>query len=161
MPRRWVKSHCASFFHPIIERPIDHLRKIRCQRQLGSVSLFGSTPRKKSSIAVTPTMYPKLEKVSVLHSTFPFSECSNCALLPEAIALGMYCARSEFDVRRPDMYTCLHSLPTYSGSNSITVRRAHPFCNHAAFGFGVIDCAEPEGRTSRPRNVPHRVGCEQ
>ena len=55
---------------------------------------------------VTATMYPKLEKVSVLHSTFPFSECSNCALLPEAIALGMYCARSEFDVRRPDMYTC-------------------------------------------------------
>ena len=107
---------------------------------------FWLSPRKKSSIAVTPTMYPKLEKVSVLHSTFPFSECSNCALLPEAIALGMYCARSEFDVRRPDMYTCLQSLPTCSGSNSITVRRVHPFCNHAAFGFGVIDCAEPEGR---------------
>ena len=61
------------------------------------------------------------------------------------LLVGMYCERSKFDVRRPDMYTCLQSLPTCSGSNSITVRRVHPFCNHAAFGFGVIDCPELPG----------------
>ena len=57
-----------------------------------------------------------------------------------------------------DARTCTRALPAYFSSNSITVRRVHPFCNHAAFGFGVIDCAEPEGCTSRPRNVPLRVG---
>ena len=93
---------------------------------------------------VTATMYPKLEKVSVLHSTFP-SPSLNVQIVRFSLGQSHLVCIARGRSLTYDARTCTRAsipLPTCSGSNSITVRRVHPFCNHAAFGFGVIDCAE-------------------
>ena len=63
-----ILHYTLYFLVPSNHRPFDHLRKICCQ--LGSISLFGSPPpssekNPRQRIAVTVTLYLKLEKRSV------------------------------------------------------------------------------------------------